>query len=149
MKQLLQLHQPRITEDLAKVYAFDYQTRKELLVFVYYLCEYNDSFLLKQALQLSDEAEPKGGKCILDEFEKVILVYQSNDPYLVQVALSVMSLVSQICSNSILDESNQRSIEGLHNRISQPNLLEAIENIAVVFKSENPDVALMAQSFLE
>ena len=60
-----------------------------------------------------------------------------------------MSLVSQICSNSILDESNQRSIEALHSRISQPNLLEAIENIAVVFKSENPDVALMAQSFLE
>ena len=98
---MLQLHQARISEDLAKVYAFDYQTRKELLVFVYYLCEYNDSSLLKHALQLNEDFNPKNCSCILDEFEKVILVYQSNDPYLVQVALSVMSLVAQICQNSI------------------------------------------------
>ena len=99
VKQLLQLHQPRISDDLAKVYAVDYQTKKELLVFVYYLCEYNDSSILKQSLLLNENEVLSNGSCILDEYEKVLLIYQSSDPYLVQVALSVMSLVSQLCQN--------------------------------------------------
>ena len=37
----------------------------------------------------------------------------------------------------------------LAQRINQPSILESIENIAKVYKSDNPDVALMAESFVE
>ena len=42
----------------------------------------------------------------------------------------------------------QRTMEALTQRITQPSLLESIENIAMVFKQENPEVALMADSFM-
>ena len=52
--------------------------------------------ILKEALQMRSEPESQNLSCILDEYEKVILVYQQNDPYLVQIALSAISLIGSL-----------------------------------------------------
>ena len=76
------LHLNGISDDF--ITKFDYLTRKELLVFVYYVLEYNGSELLYSALVKNKHGQSQaGGENILDEFEKILLVYQSNDPYLV------------------------------------------------------------------
>ena len=82
VQEILTLHKNAISDDF--ITKFDYLTKKELLVFVYYIFEFNNSELLYLALAQQTTSEKATGVCnILDEYEKVIMVYQSHDPYLV------------------------------------------------------------------
>ena len=72
----------------------DYQTRKELLVFVYYLMEFAESSLFNEIIAESTISNyTKKTPLLLQTVEDVICVYQQNDPYTVQVALSILNLL--------------------------------------------------------
>ena len=72
----------------------DYQTRKELLVFVYYLMEFAESSLFNEIIAESTISnDTQKTPLLLQTVEDVICVYQQNDPYTVQVALSILNLL--------------------------------------------------------
>ena len=66
-------------------------------------------------------------KVIID----VICVYQQNDPYTIQIALSILNL---LCSNEL---QQFYFTQNLRLKVSQNiNLLESTENIANVFRAQ-------------
>ena len=68
---------------------------------------------------------------ILEVVEKVICTYQQNDPYTVQIAISILNL---LCSNEL-----QTCVftQFVRHKVSQNvNLLESAENVAGVFRAQ-------------